>query len=398
MALLQEFVDSGLGTAMASALHTLGAVAFVGGMAAFLGWTRGLRAGHPNGSLRLGAAFTTYLAIVANLVGGFMRLYRSGHPPLTDFAHEPWVQLMAVKHVALFIAMGAAVVLFQGVAPRLLRACHEGRLPGPVPADQRIAVSLVVFGVVMAGVLGAASLVTPLEHVAADEDMDAGPEDPGPLPAFHAVRYHNATGQLTSTALTPRTVTGAFDVVNGTGNLQAALLWDQADFTLELLLFGPDGQPAGAPEAASGRIGLSVDGPSAGAWRYEIRADLAFDVAWDLSVRLAPEAGDETLMADTLTIAPGNFFEINTQMPRNGTIAWDWSIREGDDVAFNLHSHFDDEVQYLVEETTDAHHGAYTNDREGGYSLMWENTGSTPLTLRYRAWGDYTLDSCFPAC
>jgi hypothetical protein len=71
-------------------------------------------------------------------------------------------------------------------------------------------------------------------------------------------------------------------------------------------------------------------------------------------------------------------------------------VVEGTAVEFNVHSHFDGQVQYLVEETAAAHNGTYTNDRAGGYSLMWENTGTVPITLQYRVWGDFVVDSYFP--
>ncbi len=81
-------------------------------------------------------------------------------------------------------------------------------------------------------------------------------------------------------------------------------------------------------------------------------------------------------------------------MPEGGTFHWDWTASQT--VAFDVHSHFDDEVQYLVEKTTDADRGSYTNDREGGYSLLWENTGNAPVTLEYRVWGEFEVDSYFP--
>jgi hypothetical protein len=152
---LQEFIDSQAGIVLSVSLHTLGAIALLGGLVGYLAWYRHLRLGHHHASWLQGAAFLTYVAIVANLVGGFMRTYETGHPSITQFNDSAWVRALAVKHVFLFVAMGAAVVLFERVAPRLIRAFKAGSLAPVAPLGHRLGVLLVAVGILLAAILGA---------------------------------------------------------------------------------------------------------------------------------------------------------------------------------------------------------------------------------------------------
>ena len=78
-----EFNDSQLGVVLGSVLHTLGAILFLGGLVGYLAWHRHLAQGHHHRKVLDTAAFLTYLAIVVNLAGGFMRTFQTGHPHLT---------------------------------------------------------------------------------------------------------------------------------------------------------------------------------------------------------------------------------------------------------------------------------------------------------------------------
>jgi len=115
---------------------------------------------------------------------------------------------------------------------------------------------------------------------------------------------------------------------------------------------------------------------------------------WEMSLRLVQAETGETLMADRATIAPGQFFEINTEADVDATLSWSWSSEAS--IHFDIHTHFDDEVQYVVEEETGQSSGTYRVVRAGGHSYLWENTGVLPVTLTYRVWGPWELDSTFP--
>lgn len=383
-----EFNDSQLGVVLGSVLHTLGAIAFLGGLVGYLAWHRGLVKGHENRRVLDTSAFLTYLAIVVNLLGGFMRTFQSGHPHLTQWAESPWVRAIAIKHVFLFVAQGAAVYLFEVVARRLLKAHKAGDLRQPSPLGHSVAVVLVALGILLAAVLGALTQVVPL--VSADapiDDMHDGHAGP-------TVEYHNATGQLTSTPLQPATSTGSFRVPNGTVLLEATLIWTPGQYEMSIDLTDPDGGGT-AGGMAGGSLSAEAAAPKAGAWTYAIESDLALNAAWTLSIRMSVLSDDEELLAGTRTIPPGRFFEINTEMENRASFSWSWSASAT--VHFDVHSHFDGEVQYHVEEDAASGRGNFTNNRAGGYSFLWENTGALPVTLDYRVWGDFTLVSFVPA-
>jgi hypothetical protein len=383
---LVEFNDSQLGVVLGSVFHTLGAIAFLGGLVGYLAWHRALAKGDHHRRTLDTAAFLTYLAIVVNLLGGFMRTYQTGHPHIWQFAESPWVRAIAIKHVFLFIAQGASIYLFEVVAPRLVKAHKAGAVPQAFPLGHRIAVPLVALGILVAAVLGALTQVVPL--VSADAPIGMH-EHAGP-----AAVYHNATGQLTSSPLQPASSTGSFTVPNGTVLMEATLLWTPAQYGLRLELTDPAGTTT-TTAGTAGSLDAELDAPALGTWTYAISSDFAVNAQWTLSVRMSVLSDDEELLAGTRTVPPGQFFEVNTEMENHTAFYWSWSA--SGTVHFDVHSHFDDEVQSHVDEDAERGRGNFTNHRKGGYSLLWENTGTLPVTLDYRVWGDFTLDSVFPA-
>jgi hypothetical protein len=386
---LVEFNDSQVGVYLGSVLHTLGAIALLGGVVAYVAWHRQLaQAGHHHrGALEAGMLLT-YVAIVVNLLGGFMRTVQSGHPHLWQFAESPWVRAIAVKHVFLLAGMAAAVYLFERVAPRLVRRHKAGTLGDASPAGHRVGVLLAVLGIVVAAILGAVTQVVPL--VSAGDGEGEGHDH-----AALGVLHHNATGQLTSTPLAPAASTGTFQVPNGTIRLDAALSWTPPQSSLRLELESP----AGVRHTASGGNGgtplLPRHAPQPGTWTYRVASDLAFEAAWELSIRLTTAPPGADTFGGSVTIPPGRFFEVNTQMQENATLSWAWQASGS--VHFDVHSHFDGEVQLHASEEAATGEGTFTSGRAGGYSLLWENTGSQPVTLDHLAWGDFELDSVFPA-
>ncbi len=374
---LQSFIDSDSGGIFVDILHTFGAIAYLAGVALYGVWLRGLRRGQADGRLLSTSMMITYVAIAANLLGGFGRTYQTGHPSIREIQTEPWVQVMLAKHVVLFFGMGIAIWLFEGLAPRLVRSLKAGNRRDPVRATHRTAVRVIVASILAATVLGAVSQIMDL----GSDDMD---DDPLPSEG----RTYTFSGSLTSTAAAPRTQSGTFDVPAGIDSMTATLTWTPAQFDLSVLLTDPNGDHVEARPSAE------IQGPAPGQWRYVVRSDLAVDASWELTIVVGD--GAPNLLANTILLNPGVFYEINTMMDNNATIYFQWTIVEDAEVDFNLHTHFDDEVDYPIRYTAASGAGNYTAQREGGHSLMWENPGGTPLRLQYRVWGDYELDSIFP--
>ncbi|MCA1811257.1 MAG: hypothetical protein LC623_04510 [Halobacteriales archaeon] len=268
---LQAFTDSDLGVATATSLHTLGALGFLGGVLAYVAWHRALRQGQDHPGLLRGAAFTTYLSIAANLLGGFLRTYESDHPRLSSFPTSPWVQAIAVKHLFLFTAMGAAVVLFERTVPRLRRAAAQGRLAEVSTAPHRVGTALVFTGIAVAALLGSVSQVVAMF-----------PADPVQEPhAMEMARYQNFTGTLDGTPAAPAHGGGAF-LVPGNATVLRFTVDAGGAPALRITLTEPDGT---AHTVADGSVTL-VDRPKPGAWRFDLDAPVGTGTGWSASVRI----------------------------------------------------------------------------------------------------------------
>jgi hypothetical protein len=390
---IAAFNDSEVGIVLGTALHTLGAIGFLGGLVGYLAWRRHLLVhGHHHRKVLEGALALTYFAIVVNLLGGFMRTFESDHPHLTEFAESAWVRAVAIKHVFIFAGMGAAVYLFERAAPRLLAAHKAGDTAEEArSAGHRVGVLVAALGIVVSAVLGAVTQVVP--PVAASGDVDnLDPQDPAA--GATGTSYANATGQLTSSPLSPSTAGGGFQVERGVQVLEATFVWSPTTYALSLDLRNPSGTVVPVP-SSEGRGELAIASPEPGAWEFTIRSELAANAQWTVSVRMSAAASGETLMADRVTIAPGQFFEINTEADVGAKLGWSWTSEAP--IHFDIHTHFDEEVQYVVDEDgTGGSSGSYTVERKGGHSYLWENTGTLPVSVSYRVWGAWELDSTFP--
>lgn len=394
---LQQLNDSAAGVVIGTALHTLGAIGLLGGLVGYIAWHRHLHRGHHHVNVLNGATFLAYISILINLVGGFMRTYETGHPSITDFGTSGWVRAITIKHLFLFVGMGAAIYLFEKVAPRHLKAMKEGTLPDQSMTGHALGVLLVALGIMVAAVLGAVSTVLPIAAAADGGGMDDGHDD-------HVAPdvYHNATGQLLGNAVTPARASSSFEVPAGSSDIEANLVWTPTVATLAIEVRDPDGDLAFQASGNDGDAAMAFGkAPGPGRWTYAITSpDPVVNAQWELVLRMPQVAGNQSFMTDTIVIPPAgqgiaNIYEVNTVSPLNGTLFWDWSA--GADIHFDVHSHFDEEVQYPVTMTAAGHSGSYTNDRAGGYSYLWENTGNLPVTVTYRIWGDWTFDSVFPA-
>lgn len=378
------------GTVFSHVLHTGGAIAFLAGLMLYVGWARGVRAGDDHTKLyQIGAAMT-YIAIVANLFGGFIRTYAPGHPSLFAILEEPWSVVMAIKHLFLFGGMFAAVYLYEVVGPRLRRN------PQARGRRETVAVGAVSGAIFIATILGAVSGIIDLGGPDEPEEPTPAPVDPDGV--LIGEQNYDFSGQLTSVPpIQPGQSDGGFRVPGNVRVLVATLTWSDSVATLDISLDGPAGADLGTKLTQQGSVTIRLLSPTPGDYAYTISGSNAVNVAWDLNVNLVPRDTGLNRISHTATVAPGDFFEINTDMPLHGNISWQWSVDEGIEVPFNLHTHFDGEVQYEVQLTAAAHEGHFEAHREGGHSLMWENTSDSTLSVTYVVWGDFQVDSYYPS-
>lgn len=221
-----------------------------------------------------------------------------------------------------------------------------------------------------------------------------------PEAIVRAPTYVNETGTTTGLSVDPGpTLIGGvqvhtFEVVAGTGRLDANLAWTSPVFALQMTVLKTDGATTSSSSSEANHLRISITDPEPGNYEARVSTPLGVAVDYQLSIRMAPDASASAFLAADAVIPPGQFFEINMQNELGSVLHWDWSATSAS--AFNLHTHFDGETEYVVEETTDAHADRYEVVRTGGHSLMWENPGSTPQTVSYRVWGAFEVDSYFP--
>ncbi len=280
------------GVALATFLHTLGAIGYLAGIAFFIGWSRSLHRGHHAPSVLATGAALTYVSVAANLIGGFLRTYQPGHPSLTAIFTEPWVLLMAIKHVALFAGIFAAVWLFEIEAPRMRKALATGTLTEMPHFRPRAMAVTVVLSIVVAAVLGGVSAVVgigPDEAADPIEDDGHGNMTAGPAGPYHfeGIVSTDPQGGVTS---------GTFDVPDGIVRIEARLVGvsgvpvNPAQYELTLrdaTGAGTTGTTSGQDPAGPRQIDLSVGAPFAGQWTYEVRGT-GIDARWTLDITLIP--------------------------------------------------------------------------------------------------------------
>ncbi len=279
----QQLNDSQPGVVIGTALHTLGAIGLLGGLIAYVAWHRHLARGQHHAQLLHFATFLAYVSIVANLLGGFMRTYETGHPHITAFATSAWVRAIAIKHVFLFVGMGAAVFLLERVAPRQRRALKEGRLEEERQTGHRVGVLLVALGIVVAAVLGAVSTVLPVGEAAA-------PGEPEPTVPDG---YLNASGTYQATPLGPGSAGGELPVPDGMADIEVVLTWTAATSSLGIELVAPSGLVAKDLSGTNGRVeGALGRTPEAGTWTYRITSqDAVVSTQYTVAFHLPADNG-----------------------------------------------------------------------------------------------------------
>jgi hypothetical protein len=280
----QGIIDSKVGQVLGTTLHTLGAIGLLGGLIGYVSWHRHLQKGHHHANVLHFATFLSYISILVNLLGGFMRTYETGHPHITDFASSAWVRAISIKHVFIFLGMGASVFLFERVAPRHLKAMWDGKLPQESMTGHNLGVLLVALGIVVAAVLGAVSGILPL------------PAKQMPEPEGEAAKdaYFNATGTFQSSPLAPGTAGGDLVVPAGVHDIEFTLTWTPTQTNLGLQLRTPSGIVAKSFSGTGGSLEGNLDAtPVAGTWTYELTSpDPVVNVAW--TVQFHMPAGNAT--------------------------------------------------------------------------------------------------------
>ncbi len=401
------------GSVVATTLHTAGAIAYLAGLVAFVSWARHLREGqHHRNTLALGQTLA-YIGILANLFGGFIRTYQPGHPKLWDFGQSGWATAMVVKHAALFVGMALAVYLFEVVAPRMRTIWRtQGSQALPRTAE-RVAVYGVAASILVASVLGAWSTVLPIAGMDDGDGLDEeGGGGNGGLSGFEGASY-----SFSGAAQTGSPTQGSFDVDRGATVLDIVFLavtpaplfgnLPTNPFVFTLTLTAPDGTVytnqtdptatgdlAGAP-VPERRIDFTLQEPAVGAWTFQVTADAGAGVGatWELSVGVAGPDGF-VLTGSVTKAAEDGFCEINTNMLAGDSLAWNWTTSPHTPIHFDVHTHFDGDVQYLVDDDAmHEHAGNITADRDGGYSLLWENNGQSTVDIIYRITGEFRIHS-----
>lgn len=369
-------IFSAPGAALATLLHTLGAIGYLGGMGLFIAWRRAIRQGHHNGGTLGTAAALLYVSIAANLLGGFIRTYQPGHPSFSQFFSEPWVAVMVVKHVFLFIGIFAVAYLLELYAPRLRRAWKQGTLDTIRHKTADRMVFAVVLSIVVAAVLGGASTVL-LGGASADGGDDALVVPSRPVFAadqhFEGVYTTDAQGG---------TAQGTFEVPADTARIDASFAVASSGLQpgqLIIAIIDPTGArtqdaitPTGAPD-----LDLAIERPVAGLWRYEVSGS-AVQAQWSLDVSFASAV---KLMEGTIRIAAGEAFHLDVVADAGTEMAWDWSSSH--DVTWAIERG----DEHLFEEDTGRDAGTYTTPAAGTYTYAWH--AEREVTLTYAVWGVY---------
>lgn len=86
------------------------------------------------------------------------------------------------------------------------------------------------------------------------------------------------------------------------------------------------------------------------------------------------------------TVEPGRFEEVDLRMDAGWSVDYNWTSERA--VYFDIHSHRGAEVDYHVRNgSTNGTAGVFEAPERGTYSLLWENRGEEPVTVRWELSG-----------
>lgn len=407
---VQRFIDSDLGVFTGSLLHTGGALLFTAGIIAYVMVAHRLRKTTGDRGQWLAilpfAHWFTVSGIVLNGGGGLMRLYQSDHPGIEQAGSSLWVQVLVVKHVFLVLGVGLALwVTWRTQVPEP----EMSPLPELGMSPTRISLFAITsfITIVLATVLGAVAGTTPIAPADDMEDTMAG--ESGGLLVNETFVTYRAGGTVSGTPLMAGEVDAMrFTVLNGTKQVTVELSWTQAAASLDLRVEDEAGQPIDGNKTAVGDTGMEfvADGPNVrpGEWTIVVTAETAVSETFDLRTVLRLVDEDIELLTDTVVLAPTTtIFEINLEMPYNGTMRYSWEVLNDDtsEIYFDVHTHRGGEVQTPVQGYWNSLTGDWTQDSEDdeGVSLMWapedsdENRYSEEIRLKYRVEGPFHVHS-----
>jgi hypothetical protein len=103
-----------------------------------------------------------------------------------------------------------------------------------------------------------------------------------------------------------------------------------------------------------------------------------------------------TATAWTWTVAPGTFAEVNVELGAGAKMVATFTA--AGEVAWNVHSHPDDEPLIHAEGRSKAGTQSFTADAAGTYSFLWMNDGKTAvdLSVELRIDGEGKVHSTHP--
>lgn len=370
---LQGFIDSPEGNFFATILHWVGALSFIAGVGFLIAHRVHRRGGaHPEqtpvlpGVLILGG-------IVFNLTGGFLRLWQSDHPHITQIQESSWVQALFAKHMLLVAAMGASVIAL-GASTPWIRARFRWLSLGPRRFEPLFA--LAVIGVVGATFIGA--LATTIVH------PDTGMVGPGaldsatpPIPLVASVHSQNVTGAITGSPIAPGAATQQILVEPGGTRFVVTLSWQDATAQLGLQMADPDAKSVQA--TTSGMTArLEIEDPRAGTWNATVTAARAVGAAYRLEIVQEARVLLRTSIERTVTLPPGGSAGILVAFPGGGALSYAYDA-QGAGATFEIHRTTDG--RSFVSDSRQNVNATFAPPVPGEYGLTWSNTGASVATV-----------------
>lgn len=417
---IQGFIDSGEGIFLASLSHTFGALLFTAGIALYLYQARLVRIAKeelemPSVQWLPLAHILTIAGVGLNGIGGLMRLKQGDHPGLDELgASSPegtWVTVLLVKHLFLIVGIGLAMWL----TGQTFWMSRKAEAPGNfLPHANRItAFAIISFLTIIAATVGGVIA----QGALAPQPMDAeGANALGTADdalALGGVSYQNFTGSLSGSAAQPGEAKFDVMVPPGVSQVRVTITWSSELARLDAALADAAGEDVPAqktvaePSTGAGIVpmgGRRIDfvvqyeGIPAGVWTLTVTSDQATNEPFRVVTQRTVGDGFN-LLEDTISVRGGiaggeGFYEVNLRMEIGDAFYVEWWLDGSEDpVYFDIHTHDNGQVQYPVQGTWSRYSGNYTHEMTEAASLLWENPGTTPVTIHFVVRGDFEYDS-----
>lgn len=241
-------------------------------------------------------------------------------------------------------------------------------------------------------------------------DGDGPGSEPDEVPA-PAPETHSFEGEF-AVASEDAPHTYAFDVPNGTGEVEGLLTWTIAGAQLDFELMDPSGEVVadGWAEGTGRAYVTTTHPPEAGEWQVVVRGVRGADVHYTMEVTTGAAepygAIDRTFTVparnpardlpdgarqEAYPLLPRDFAEVNLNMAPGDHFNFTWSAHAP--VYFNVHYHGANGTERPIEDRTDALNGTFTANLTEVYALLWRNEGSEPVEVVVQVEGVYRLHS-----